>query len=98
MCWFGTQKVKLHANEAPTFLLLCAITNEKTVKFMQIDRLLSTSKTSPSERRSNNSGRYTLLKSHIPWSGVREEEQKPIKNSLDDQAQRAQHLKDVIFK
>ena len=37
---------------------------------MQIDRLLSASKTSPAETRSNNSGRYTLLKSHIPWEVV----------------------------
>ena len=65
-CWFGTQKVKQHPNKPPTFLLLYAITNEKTVKLMQIDRLLFASKTSPAETRSNNSGRYTLLKSHIP--------------------------------
>ena len=38
-------------------LLLYAITNEKTVKFVQIDRLLSVSKTSPAEARYNNSGR-----------------------------------------
>ena len=37
-CWFGTQKVKLHANKRPTFLLLYAITNEKTVQLMQVDR------------------------------------------------------------
>ena len=30
-CWFGTQKVKLHLNKDPTFLLLYTITNEKTV-------------------------------------------------------------------
>ena len=33
---------------------------------MQVDRLLSASKTSPAETRSNNSGRYALLKSRIP--------------------------------
>ena len=60
----GTQKVKLNPNKPPTFLLLYAITNEKTVKLTQIDRLLSASKTSPSETRSNNSG--TLFKSRIP--------------------------------
>ena len=34
---------------------------------MQVDRLLSAFKISPAETRSNMSGRYTLLKSHIPW-------------------------------
>ena len=43
------------------------ITNEKTAKLMQLNRLLFSSKTSPTETRSNNSGRYTILKSHIPW-------------------------------
>ena len=62
-----TPKVTLHPNKAPTFLLLHAITNEKTVKLMQIDRLLSASKTFSAETRSSNSGRYTLIKSHIPW-------------------------------
>ena len=57
-------KVKLHRNKPPTFLLLYAITNGKTVKLMQVDRLLSASKTSPAETRYSNSGRYTLLKSH----------------------------------
>ena len=33
----------------------------------QIDRLQFASKTSSAEIRSNNSGRFTLLKSHIPW-------------------------------
>ena len=33
-------------------------TNEKTVKLMQIDRLLFASKTSPTGTRSNNSGMY----------------------------------------
>ena len=61
-----TQKVKLHPNKPPPFLLLCAITNEKTVKLMQRDRLLFASKTWPAETSSNNSRRYTLL-SHIPW-------------------------------
>ena len=60
-----TQKVKLHPNKQPTFLLLYAITDEKTIKLMQ--GLLSTSKSSPAEIRSNNSVRYTLLKTHIPW-------------------------------
>ena len=41
------------------FLLLYAITNENTVKLMQVDRLPSASKTSSAETRSNNSGRYT---------------------------------------
>ena len=44
MCWFWKQKVKLHPNRQPTFLLLYAITNEKTVKLMQVDRLLSAPK------------------------------------------------------
>ena len=69
--WFGTQKVKFHPNKPPNFLLLYSITNEKTVKLMQIDRLLPASKTSPAETRSNNSGRCTLLKSHIPWAPER---------------------------
>ena len=63
-----TQKVKLHPNKPPTFLLLYAITDEKTVKLMQVDRVLSASKTSPAETCSYNSRRYTLLKSHIPCS------------------------------
>ena len=33
---------------------------------MQIDRLLSASKTSPAETSANNSGWYILMKSHIP--------------------------------
>ena len=37
------------------------------MKLMQIDSSLSASITSPSETLSNNSGRYTLHKSHIPW-------------------------------
>ena len=41
------KKVKLHPNKPPMFLLLYAITNENTVKLMQLDRLLSASKTSP---------------------------------------------------
>ena len=65
--WFGTQKVTLHPNKSPKLSLLYAITNEKTVKLMQVDRLLSASKTYPAETRSNNSGRYPLLKSHIHW-------------------------------
>ena len=76
-CWFATQKVTLHPNKSPTLLLFYAITNEKTVKLMQVDRLLSASKTSPAETRSNNSGRYTLLKSHIPLAGLRA----PISNN-----------------
>ena len=36
---------------APIFLLLYAIANEKNVKLMQIDRLLSASKTNPAETR-----------------------------------------------
>ena len=43
-CWFVTQKVKLHPNKPPTFLLLDANTNKKTVKLMQVDRLLSASR------------------------------------------------------
>ena len=39
---------------------------EKTVKLMQIDRLLSASKAYSAETRSHKSGRYTLLKFHIP--------------------------------
>ena len=33
-CWFGTQKVKLHPNKPPTFLLLYVIANEKNEKLM----------------------------------------------------------------
>ena len=46
---------------AQTFLLSYAITNENTVKMMQIDRMPTASKTLPADTRSNNSGRYTLL-------------------------------------
>ena len=52
-----TQKVKLHSNKGPTFLLLYATTNEKTAKLMQLDRLLPAFKTSPAEMCSDNSGR-----------------------------------------
>ena len=41
---------------------------------MQVDGLLSASKTSPAETLSNNSGRYTPLKSHIPRGRVGERE------------------------
>ena len=53
----------------PTFLLLYAITNEKTVNLTQIDRIPAAARASPlaTETCSNNSGRPTLLKSHIPW-------------------------------
>ena len=51
-------KVKLHRYKPPTFLLLYDITNEKTVKLMRVDRLLSASETSPGETRSDNSGPY----------------------------------------
>ena len=44
-CWLGTQEVTRHRNMAQIILLLYAITNEKTVKLMQIDRLRSASKT-----------------------------------------------------
>ena len=54
-------------------LLLYAITNAKTVKLMQNNRMQAASKTFPAETHSNNSGRYTLLKSHIPWSIVSKE-------------------------
>ena len=57
---FGTQKVILHPNKPPTLLLLYAITNENIVKSMQVDGLLSASKTS-AETSSNNSVRHTLL-------------------------------------
>ena len=60
----------------PTFLLLYVITNEKTVKLMQIDSrsvAIRASETSPAEKRSNNSGRYTILKSHIPFVGELEQ-------------------------
>ena len=33
-CWFGTQKVKLHPNKAPTISLLDDISNEKTIKLI----------------------------------------------------------------
>ena len=44
---------------AHTFLLSSAITNEKTVKLMQIDTMPAASKTYLAEIRSNNSGWYT---------------------------------------
>ena len=53
---------------APTFLLLYTITNEKTVKLTQIDRILAASRAFPAETYSNNYG-LTLLKSHIPHLG-----------------------------
>ena len=59
-------KSKITSKWATNVLLLYAITNEKTVKLMQVYRLLSASKNSLAETRSNNSGRYALLKSHIP--------------------------------
>ena len=59
------------SNTASTYgtnvFIIIPITNEKSVKLMQIDRLLWTFTTSPADTRSNNSGRYTLLNSHIPW-------------------------------
>ena len=41
--------------------------NEKTVKLIQIVRLLSAFTTSPAVTRPNNSARYTIFKSYIPW-------------------------------
>ena len=41
------QKVIWHPNMAPSFLLLHVITNEKSLKFTQIGRLLSASHASP---------------------------------------------------
>ena len=41
------------------FLVLNAITNEKTLELTQIDRLLAASKVFPAETHSNNSCRYT---------------------------------------
>ena len=41
------QKVIWHPNMAPSFLLLQVITNEKSLKFTQIGRLLSASRASP---------------------------------------------------
>ena len=61
MCSSGTQKVKLHPNKPPTFLLSYAITNEKTVKFMQVDRLLSASKTSLADFSSRRLLIYNIL-------------------------------------
>ena len=61
-CLFQIQEVTWHPNMPPTFLLLYATKIEKTVK---IDCLLSSSKTSPAETRSNNSGRYTYLDTWI---------------------------------
>ena len=52
------QKVIWHPNMAPSFLLLHIITNEKSLKFTQIGRLLRLPRF-PAETRSNNSGRYT---------------------------------------
>ena len=69
LVWYT--KVKLHPNKS-SFLLLYAITNEKTGKLMQVDRLLSTSKTTTAETHSNNSGRYPFHKFHIPWVFVLE--------------------------
>ena len=60
---------------SPTFLLLYTITNEKTLKLTQIDRLQAASKIFPAETRSNNSGRYTccyvLYTLVMPSPGVR---------------------------
>ena len=65
--WFGTQNVKLHPNKPPTFLLLYPITNEKPVKLMQLNRLLSASKTSPQKHVPMTLvGIPYLIKSHIP--------------------------------
>ena len=44
---------------ASSFLVFYVITNEKTLKLTQIDRLLAASKINPAETCSNNSGRYT---------------------------------------
>ena len=41
------QKVIWHPNMAPSFLLLHVITNEKSLKFTEIGRLLSASRASP---------------------------------------------------
>ena len=54
-----TQKVIWHRNMAPSFLLLHVITNEKTLKLTQIDRLLAASNIFTAKKRSNISGRYT---------------------------------------
>ena len=54
-------KVTLYPNKPPTFLILSAITNEKTIKLIQVDGLLFASKTSPTKTRSNNYGRYVYL-------------------------------------
>ena len=49
--------------------LLNAITNKKTVKLMQIDRIRAASKIFPTDPLSYNSGRYTLHKPHIHYNG-----------------------------
>ena len=50
----------------PTFLLLFAITNEKTE--IDANRWIPAASRQrfPEDTRSENSGRYTLLMSHIP--------------------------------
>ena len=45
---------------APTFILLYAVTNEKTVKLLQMDWMTAESKNDLPKTCSNNSDRYTL--------------------------------------
>ena len=66
---------------APTFLLLYAITNEKTLKLTQIDRLPAASKIFPAETRSNNSGRYTCC--YIYVGTVHQDGQDTTRKDLD---------------
>ena len=57
-----TQKVIWHLNMAPSFLWLHIITNEKTLKFTQIGRLLSASRASPQKHVPT-----TLVGIHTCW-------------------------------
>ena len=56
-----SKEVTLYQNMAQTFLLLYAITNEKTVRLMQIGMMPAAFKTYRPETLPNNSDRYTLL-------------------------------------
>ena len=68
MVW--TQEVSWHSNMAQPILLLYAIKHEKTVKFMQVDRLLSASNAEiyPAVTRSNNYDRYTVCLTLVSYT------------------------------
>ena len=70
---FRIQDVTQYPNKAHIFKILYYTSLQmRTVKLMQVDRFLSAFTTSPAETRSINSGRYTLLESHIPWENTQE--------------------------